>query len=157
MNKALHVFVYLFLALAGAGLYFESQLNAQRELLTRRSRLQEDYFVKLAATIEREDAELDFTRPAVELDRRIRALSPIPNAYFTMRDGRTVKVLSARPAEGRGTPGTVLATSFDGDGCIRVACGDGALDLTRIKPEGKGAMTAADYLRGRKLAVGEVL
>lgn len=57
MNKALHVFVYLFLALAGAGLYFESQLNAQRELLTRRSRLQEDYFVKLAATIEREDAD----------------------------------------------------------------------------------------------------
>ena len=54
MNKALHVFVYLFLALAGAGLYFESQLNAQRELLTRRSRLQEDYFVKLAATIARE-------------------------------------------------------------------------------------------------------
>ena len=57
MNKALHVFVYLFLILAGAGLYFESQLNAQRETLTRRSRLQEDYFVKLAATIEREDAD----------------------------------------------------------------------------------------------------
>lgn len=57
MNKALHVFVYLFLILAGVGLYFESQLNAQRELLTRRSRLQEDYFVKLAATIEREDAD----------------------------------------------------------------------------------------------------
>ena len=57
MNKALHVFVYLFLILAGVGLYFESQLNAQRELLTRRSRLQEDYLVKLAATIEREDAD----------------------------------------------------------------------------------------------------
>jgi len=57
MNKALHVFVYLFLILAGVGLYFESQLNAQRELLTRRSRLQEDYFVKLAATIEREEPD----------------------------------------------------------------------------------------------------
>ena len=57
MNKALHVFVYLFLVLAGAGLYFESQLNARRELLRDRSQLQEDYFVKLAKTIEREEAD----------------------------------------------------------------------------------------------------
>ena len=57
MNKALHVFVYLFLVLAGVGLYFESQLNARRELLRDRSQLQEDYFVKLAKTIECEDAD----------------------------------------------------------------------------------------------------
>ena len=110
-----------------------------------------------AAKIEREDAAIDFTRPAVELDRLIRALTPIPYAFFTMKDGKTVKVLSARPVDGEGTPGTVLALSQEGTGCIRVACGTGALDLYRIKPEGKGGMTAAEYLRGRKLAVGEAL
>ncbi|MBR5044019.1 MAG: methionyl-tRNA formyltransferase [Clostridia bacterium] len=110
-----------------------------------------------AAKIEREDAKIDFTRPAAELDRLIRALTPIPYAYFTRSDGATVKVLSARPAKGEGTPGTVLAASFDKEGYIRVACGEGALDIVSLKPEGKGAMTAADYLRGRKLSVGEAL
>ncbi len=52
MNKALHVFVYLFLILAAAGLFFEYQLNEKRTLLTDRNRLQEDYLVKIAATIE---------------------------------------------------------------------------------------------------------
>lgn len=56
MNKALHAFVYLFLGLAGAALWFELQLSAKRELLTDRNRLQEDYIVKLAKTIEKEDA-----------------------------------------------------------------------------------------------------
>ena len=110
-----------------------------------------------AAKIEREDAKIDFTRPAAELDRLIRALTPIPYAYFTRSDGATVKVLSARPAKGEGTPGTVLATSLDREGYIRVACGDGALDIVSLKPEGKGEMTATDYLRGRKLSVGEAL
>ncbi|MBO4283553.1 MAG: methionyl-tRNA formyltransferase [Clostridia bacterium] len=110
-----------------------------------------------AAKIGREDTKLDFARPARALDCLIRALTPIPFAYFTRADGATVKVLSARLAAGRGNPGTVLALSDAGEGYIRVACGDGALDLTAIKPEGKGAMTAAEYLRGRKLAVGEAL
>ena len=110
-----------------------------------------------AAKIERADAEIDFTRPAPELDRLIRALTPIPYAFFTMKDGRTVKVISARPAKGEGRPGTALELSQEGEGFIRVACGEGALDLCRIKPEGKGEMTAAEYLRGRKVAVGEEL
>ena len=57
MNKALHVFVYLFLLLAGAGLWFEIQLNEKRTLLTDRNRMQEDYLVRLAKTIEKADAE----------------------------------------------------------------------------------------------------
>ena len=61
MNKALHVFVYLFLVLAGVALYLESELNAKRELLTDRNRLQEDYFVKIAATVEREEPPKDMT------------------------------------------------------------------------------------------------
>ena len=57
MNKALHVLVYLFLVLAGAGLYFEIQLNAKRALLTDRNRMQEEYFIRIAKTIEKSEAE----------------------------------------------------------------------------------------------------
>ena len=56
MNKALHVFVYLFLILAGAALWFELQLNAKRTSLTARNRQQEDYLVMLARTVEKEEA-----------------------------------------------------------------------------------------------------
>ena len=59
MNKALHVLVYLFLALACAALWFEMQLNAKRTLLTDRNRLQEDYLVRIARTIEKSDPEKD--------------------------------------------------------------------------------------------------
>lgn len=59
MNKALHAFVYLFLALAGAALWFELQLNAKRTLLTDRNRLQEDVFIKIAKTIEKEEVSKD--------------------------------------------------------------------------------------------------
>jgi len=59
MNKVLHVLVYVFLVLAGAALYFEMQLNAKRSELTDRNRMQEDYFVKLARTIEKVDPAKD--------------------------------------------------------------------------------------------------
>lgn len=57
MNKALHVFVYLFLVLAGAALWFEVELNNKRQLLTDRNRMQENYLIKIAGTIEKADAE----------------------------------------------------------------------------------------------------
>lgn len=59
MNKALHVLVYIFLALACTALWFEMQLNAKRRLLTDRNRLQEDYLVRIARTIEKEDPAKD--------------------------------------------------------------------------------------------------
>ena len=61
MNKALHVLVYLFLILAGASLWFELELNKKRELLTDRNRLQEDYFVSLAAVVENADPNKEVT------------------------------------------------------------------------------------------------
>ena len=59
MNKFLHVLVYVFLLLAGAALYFELQLNDKRALITDRNRLQEDYLVKLARTVEKADPAKD--------------------------------------------------------------------------------------------------
>ena len=61
MNKALHVLVYVFLALAGVALFFEIQLNAKRAELRDRNRMQEDYLVKIAKTIEKAEADKSAT------------------------------------------------------------------------------------------------
>ena len=61
MNKVLHVLVYVFLALASAALFFELQLNKKRDELTDRNRMQEDYLVKLARTIEKAEPDQNQT------------------------------------------------------------------------------------------------
>ena len=112
-----------------------------------------------AAKIEKEDCVLDFARPAKELHNQIRGLSPIPLSFTHTPDGKLLKVLTSRvsgvvcPADA--TVGTVV--SLD-NGVITVACGDDtALDLLRVLPEGKGRMDAGDFIRGRKIQVGDLL
>ena len=110
-----------------------------------------------AAKITKEDCLLDFTRPAKALAAQVRGLSPIPLSYTTLPDGRLLKVAAAHVAEGTGECGRVIAVSDKGEGGITVATGDGAIVLTKVKPEGKGLMTAADLLRGRRIALGDLL
>ena len=61
MNKALHVLVYLFLILSATSLWFEIELNKKRALLTDRNSLQEEYFIKIAATVEKAEPNKDAT------------------------------------------------------------------------------------------------
>ncbi len=111
-----------------------------------------------AAKIEKADCLLDFSDTVRALHCRIRGLSPIPVAITHTPDGKLLKVLAAtptahaRPADAKS--GEILSLE---DGVITVACGDGTLALTRVIPEGKRPMDAADFIRGRKLAVGDVL
>ena len=86
------------------------------------------------------DRDLDWQRPAAELDRRIRALSP-PVGARTARDGSPVVVWQALPERSGPGPGEVE------DGLL-VGAGEGALRIERIQPAGGRAMSAADYLRG---------
>ena len=110
-----------------------------------------------AAKITKEDCLLDFSRPARVLVAQVRGLSPIPLAYTTLPDGRLLKVAAAHVAKGEGEGGRVIAVSDKGEGGITVATGEGALVLTKVKPEGKGLMTAADLIRGRRIATGDLL
>ena len=111
-----------------------------------------------AAKIEKADCVLDFARPAKALHDQIRGLSPIPLAFTHTPDGKLLKVLSSRVSSlsaPDAPTGTVI--SLD-NGVITVACGDGtALDVLRVLPEGKGRMEAADFIRGRKISVGDLL
>jgi len=86
----------------------------------------------------------------VELARTVRAFDPWPGAWFD-HDGSRIKVLAARNVDGSGEPGTIL------DDALTVACGDGALAVTRAQRPGKGAMEASAFLRGYALPMGTVL
>jgi methionyl-tRNA formyltransferase len=103
-----------------------------------------------ARKLTREEARLDWTQPAALLERRIRAFTPWPGAWFA-HDGQRIKVLAASLAAGTGVPGTVL------DERLTVACGDGALRLARLQREGKAPMADDVFLRGHALPKGTVL
>lgn len=96
--------------------------------------------VTYAAKIDKAEARVDFTRPAVEVDRLIRGLSPFPGAWTEVA-GERVKLLGSRPAKGQGRPGQVL-TGFT------IACGLNAVEVTLAQREGKRPMAAADVLHG---------
>lgn len=108
--------------------------------------VQSEEGVLYASKIDKAEARLDWTRPAKALDAHIRGLVPSPGAWFEVR-GERIKVLMADPVEGVGEPGAVLS-----DGVI--ACGEGALKLSRLQRAGKPAMAAADFLRGFPLESG---
>lgn len=104
----------------------------------------------LAPIIDKEEGRLDFTRPAVVLERRLRAFTPWPGAFTTL-EGKLFKVHRAKVGTGQGEPGTVLSASPQG---LEVACGEGSLVLLEVQPEGKRVMAVGEFLAGRKLAPG---
>ena len=109
-----------------------------------------------AAKIEKTDCRLDFSMSADRLDCIIRGTTPIPGAFGYLK-GKMLKINKARPVKGKGEPGEVIAIDDKGEGSITVACGEGALVVTAVIPEGKGKMTAGDFIRGRKIALGDVI
>ena len=103
---------------------------------------QPDEGASYARKIDREDEEMDWHRTCHELDRQVRALAPGPGAWFR-HGGERIKVLAGLPIEDEsGEPGVVI------DDVLTVACGDGALRLSRLQREGRKALGADAFLRG---------
>lgn len=99
--------------------------------------------VTYATKIDKAEARIDWSRPAVEVDRLIRGLSPFPGAWCLFGEER-VKLLGSRLAAGEGAPGTVLHG-------LTIACGTGAVEVTLAQREGKKPLPQADFLRGAAL------
>ena len=109
-----------------------------------------------AAKIEKADCLIDFSKSAQAVHDLIRGLSPIPLSFTHLPSRSMLKVTKSEiyAAEGKlGECGEVIAD----DGRIVVACGEGAVSLLGVLPEGKGRMSAADFVRGRKIAKGDIL
>ncbi|MBK0059974.1 methionyl-tRNA formyltransferase [Pseudomonas sp. S44] len=117
--------------------------------------VQDDALATYAHKLNKDEARLDWSRPAVELERLIRAFNPWPVCHSTL-DGETVKVLGANLSTGKGEPGEILSASKDG---LVVACADGALSLTRLQLPGGKALAFSDLFNSRreKFASGKVL
>ncbi len=111
------------------------------------ARPQPEEGVTYAPKIDKAEGELDWSRPAAELARRIRALNPAPGCW-TQIQGQRLRVLAAEVVEGQGRPGEVL------DDRLTVACGEGALRLTRVQRAGGRPMSAAEFLRGFPVPAG---
>jgi methionyl-tRNA formyltransferase len=135
------------LAALGASLILTALEGLAAGSLTLRSQPAEG--ATYAAKLTRADERLDWRRPAIDLERQVRALAPRPGAWFAAGDER-IKTLAADIVEGSANaePGLLL------DDRLTIACGTGALRLTRLQRAGKAALPADDFLRGYRLARG---
>ena len=114
---------------------------------------QPDEGVTYAHKLGKDEGVLDWRRPAMELERKVRAFHPWPGTSFTFKD-EPIKVLGATLALAAGAPGTV---SLSRDGFPVVACGVGGLRLLKLQRPGKAAQPADAFLRGFALPAGTVL
>lgn len=117
--------------------------------------VQDDQLATYAHKLNKDEARIDWQRPAVELERQIRAFNPWPVSHTTL-NGESLKVLAAVLSEGSGPAGCILQASKEG---LTVACGTGALRLTRLQLPGGKPLAFADLLNSRReqFASGQVL
>ncbi|HSM17406.1 MAG TPA: methionyl-tRNA formyltransferase [Gemmatimonadales bacterium] len=112
---------------------------------------QDDAAASYAPKVTRTMAHLDWTAPAPQLARQVRAFDPAPGAWTSL-DGQMVKMFEGRAVENGGAlPGTVVAA---GD-LLTVACGSGALELRMVQPAGKKPLSVAEWVRGRGIEAGQ--
>ena len=105
--------------------------------------------VTYASKIDKQETRLRWSRPAIELERAVRAFRPSPGAVALLA-GETLKIWRARVVAGRGAPGTLLEAGSD----LVVACGDDALAISELQRPGGRRLDARAFLRGHRLAAG---
>ena len=119
--------------------------------------VQDDGLATYAHKLNKDEARIDWARPALELERLVRAFNPWPICHSTL-NGETLKVHAAQLSEeqGAGATGTIIAADKTG---LTVACGEGALRLTRLQLPGGKALNFSDLYNSRReqFAVGQVL
>ncbi len=111
---------------------------------------QDDSLSNYAPLIKKEDGKIDWKKSSVQLYAQVRAFNPWPGA-FTRLDGKVLKIWGAEPAEGKGNPGEVISVDKKS---FTVACGEGALKIVSLQPEGKKKMDTASFLLGNKIETG---
>ncbi|WP_394193875.1 methionyl-tRNA formyltransferase [Pseudoalteromonas atlantica] len=109
------------------------------------AQVQDDELANYAKKLSKDEANIDWSMDATQIERNIRAFNPWP-VCFTKMGENTVKIYQADVVEQQGTPGTILHSDKHG---IVVACGTHALKITQLQPQGKKPMAVTDFLNGR--------
>jgi methionyl-tRNA formyltransferase len=112
--------------------------------------VQDDSLSNYAPLIKKEDGKIDWRKSSLQLYAQVRAFNPWPGA-FTRLDGKVLKIWGAEPTEGKGNPGEVISVDKKS---FTVSCGDGALKIVSLQPEGKKKMDTASFLLGNKIETG---
>jgi methionyl-tRNA formyltransferase len=107
--------------------------------------------ITYAHKIEKAEAAIDWSKPAAELDRHIRAFNPFPGAQAQF-GGQTVKLWRAVPVVAAGPAGTILAVERT---AVVIACGDGALAVSELQKAGGKRLPVQQFLAGHPLKVGD--
>lgn len=111
---------------------------------------QDDALATYAKKIEKQEARLDFSKPADHVESQIRALTPVPGAFFEFENVR-YKILDAQVSNSDGRPGTTL------DDHLLIGCGTGAIQPKTIQKAGKPAIDLKSFLNGTKIPKGTLL
>nr|WP_247682644.1 methionyl-tRNA formyltransferase [Pseudoalteromonas sp. MMG013] len=106
---------------------------------------QNDDLANYAKKLSKDEANIDWTIPAVQIERNIRAFNPWP-VCFTVMQEQAVKIWQATVLDEQGDAGTILRSDKHG---VVIACGEQALAITQLQPQGKKPMSAQDFLNGR--------
>jgi methionyl-tRNA formyltransferase len=109
---------------------------------------QDDSRATYAEKISPEERHLDPSRPAAELERIVRALTPHIGAYLELEDGSRLGVRAAEAGSAVGSGGSAPPGTIDTEGSLALVSGEGILMLDVVQPPGKKPMSAADFLRG---------
>lgn len=139
------------LSLLGARLISEALPLIQAGKLAPRQ--QDDAKAIPAPLLKKEDGLIDWNLAAVDIHNRVRGFSPWPGAH-TFLDGKSVKIIASEVVSGNAEPGTIIAMDKN---AFAIGTGSGLLSILSIQPEGKKPMSAGDFLRGHKDAIGKKL
>lgn len=122
-------------------------VDTVRDLAVHRAVTQPEDGVTYAKKIDKAEARLDFSSDAVEVERQIRAFSPVPGAFFEL-GGERCKVHAAQVVEGKGNAGVTI------DDQLTIACGNGAIRPTLVQRAGRPPMETEALLRGWSIPTG---
>jgi len=111
-------------------------------------REQDESLATYAGKIDKEMGRVDWSRAAAEIDRQVRAMTRWPGGFVPWADG-ALKLLEVRPVDGKGAPGEVLGVSP-----LRIACGQGALELVRVQAPGRKPLSGQDFANGARVVPG---
>lgn len=128
-------------------------VEALRSLDSLTPRAQDSTKTTYAPKIAKAEARIDWKRSNHELDRQVRAFDPAPGAETSLAS-ETLKVREAHPVEGSGKPGQVLESD---SGRLVIACGQGALSITRLQRPGGKPMSTEEFVRGTRIERGALL